>query len=233
MKRILILMTTVLLFGSSGFSQLFPKVDKQKSPDLSLIVLQFGKEVSGAQEKISNINVTAWIPIIEDEAGNMVKCKDFGGALVHVLNIYYAENIKPGKYKLKGFYHIYTDYDLLDEFEKTNPNHIAVHSPYDLKPYHVKQEFLFEQELEFEVGAKTFVSFGTYVASCNFVGGLSGTTADRWKITEDDFKYLKILKDDDYPGRYIKTWASPRWKKWNAFNPFSEIPESEYKDYFE
>lgn len=234
MKKLICVFATLLMAGSLSFGQLFPKVDKIASPESSMLVFQLGKKTEGKYEKVSNISATGWLPILENSVGELVQFRTFGGALANVLHVYYAENLKPGKYTLKGFQQFYVDYGILEKMKQEQGKDIMIYyRPYENNEYHLRHDFPLPEVIEFELAAGTVMSLGTYIVEYQMVGGWSGTTDDRWKVKEESFKYLTVDPKDEYPLRYIKSWASPRWKKWNAINPATKLSDEEYiKEYF-
>ena len=226
MKRTIILTITLVYLGiSMASAQLFPKVSKATSPDASMLALQFAKDENGELLDIINTNVSSWIPIVTDSNGKLVEFRIHRpGTEVH--NVYYAENLVAGEYTMIGFYHVYTDYDKLDEYKLTKgESYIAEMAPYKNLPYHIRQQVKLNTPLKIDLVANKMMSLGSYAVDFVYIGGISGTTNDRWKIDEEKSKITKDEPDSQYVLRYMKPWATRKWKTWNAKNPAEPLEE--------
>lgn len=218
MKKFLTLVLLLIAVGFTSRAQLFPMVKKPVSADASMLVVQFAHDDNGTMRLMSNINVTGWAPAVKGPDGAIVPFRNYDAA-ADITNIYYAENLTPGVYTLIGFYHDYTDYSKLEEYRKIKgPNYLAEYGPFKELPYHIKQLIPLEQPVEVTLEANKMQTFGSYAIAYKWVGGMAGTTDDRWKVVEDETKFTLIDPDSNYLLRYMKTWATPAWKKWNAKN---------------
>ncbi|MEI7499607.1 MAG: hypothetical protein WCK84_04075 [Bacteroidota bacterium] len=220
MKRFSITTAALLSFVVlSGYAQLFPKVDKPTSPGMSMLVLQFARDENGKMSRIVNMNFTGWAPAVKGPDGNIVPFRNLDGA-ADFTNIYYAENLIAGDYALIGFYHIYTDFSKLNAYEKEKARPvIPSFAPYKDMPYHVKQLIPLKEAVNVALVADKVMTFGNYAVKYKWVGGSAGTTDDRWKVIEEETSITLADSKSDTVLRYIKTWATPAWKLWNAKNP--------------
>ncbi|HDP74415.1 MAG TPA: hypothetical protein ENN49_00800 [Bacteroidales bacterium] len=224
MKQLVITTAALIsLFMPTGFAQLFPKVDKPKSDEMSMLVLQFAYDNDGKMENVLNMNFTGWAPAVKGLDGKIVPFRKYDmGA--NFTNIYYAENLPAGEYTLIGFYHVYTDYGKLKEFETAQgKQHIPSYEPYVDRPYHVKQLIPLKQAVVVKLEPNKVMTMGSYAVKFKWVGGASGTTDDRWKVIEDQTSITLEDPASETVIRYIKTWATPAWKKWNAKNPVEPL----------
>lgn len=226
MKRITLLLATIFCVGAlSGYAQLFPKVDKPTSDDMSLLVLQFAKETDdgGGFENVLNNNATGWTPVVKGPNGNIIPFRKYDAA-ADINNIFYSENLEAGEYTLIGFYHVYVDYGKLAEYEKevNKPNFIPSYEPYADNSYHIKQLVELDEPVVAKLEAGTIMPLGNFAVKYKWVGGAWGTTNDRWKV-KDDVKIIFSEPLNEYVARYIKTWRTPSWKKWNARNPYDQL----------
>jgi hypothetical protein len=198
-------------------AQLFPKVDKVASPEMSMLVIQFAHDNEGKMENVSNLNFTGWAPVVEGPDGKIVKFRNFDAG-ADMTNIYYAENIEAGEYTLKGFNHLYTNYTKLDEYKNETGEQFAKYAPYENLPYHEVQFFALSNPVVINLEPNKIMSFGSFAVKYKWVSGAAGTTDDRWKAIED-YSAITLEKPyDDYVLRYIKPWRTPAWKKWNEKN---------------
>jgi hypothetical protein len=224
MKRSVIsAMAFVCLVVSTGFAQLFPKVDKPTSDEMSMLVLQYAQEKDGKMENVLNMNFTGWAPAVKGPDGQIVPFRNYDKG-ADFTNIYYAENLPAGEYTLLGFYHVYTDYGKLKEYETSiGKTIIASYDPYGNLPYHVKQLIPLKQEVVVKLEANKVMTMGSYVVKFKWVSGMAGTTDDRWKAKEDETSITMEDPKSETVIRYIKSWATPAWKKWNAKNPANPL----------
>lgn len=224
MKRTLVILATVLYFGLiNGNAQLFPSVDKVASPEMSMIALQFAHDNDGKMENVINNNFTGWAPVVKGPDGNIVPFRNFDAG-ADMTNIYYAENLKAGEYTLIGFYHVYTDYGKLDEYKKEfGEKHMPIYEPYVDKKYHIKQVFELKEPIVLNLEPNKIMSFGSFAVKHKWVGGIAGTTDDRWKMDEQHTAITLEKPFDNYVLRYMKPWATPKWKKWNEKNSASPL----------
>ncbi|HPX06315.1 MAG TPA: hypothetical protein PLC17_10300 [Tenuifilaceae bacterium] len=223
MTKSLQLLTALLFAGILGANaQLFPKVSKPESNEASMLVLQFGHTNDGKLETVTNLNFSGWAPAVINANGEIVPFRKYDAG-ADFTNIYYAENLAAGTYKLVGFYHVYIDYSKLDEMRKGNPDKMTKYAPYENLSYHVKQLFPLQDTVTVQLEANKVMTFGTYAVKYAWVGGLAGTTDDRWKANEEKTEVTTSKPDDNTVLRYIKTWATPAWKKWNAKNDVSPL----------
>jgi len=202
---------------------MFPKVSKAKSDDMSMLALQFASNENGGLTNVINANWSSWIPAVTDSDGNLVKFRHFGAG-ADVNNIYYAENLEAGEYTLTGFYHIYTDYGKLEEYKKEKgETYTAEKAPYKNLPYHIKQLIALKEPVKVNLEANKMMSLGTYAVTFKYIGGLNGTTDDRWKAIEEETMITKEEPESDYILRYMKSWATKKWKMWNAKNSAEKL----------
>jgi len=220
MKRgITIVSAFVLLISLSSFMGLFPRVDKPNSPDASMIVLEFAVDNKGELENFANANWSMWIPELINEKGELVQFR-WATGLADINDFYYKENLIAGKYTLKGFTHVYTDYGKLKEYEtEKGSTEMVAKNPYDGKPYRVRQFFPLEEPVVLDLKPNIISSLGKYVVKYKYKEGVSGTSDDRWKMLEDYTKVVMADPEDQSLLEYMAPWATKKWKMWNAKNP--------------
>lgn len=221
MKTRTVIFLMLSLYAVQGFSQFFPKVEKPSTPEMSMLAIQASHDEDGKLGKIENMNFTGWAPAVMNSEGKVVPFRNFDAG-ADFTNIYYAENLPAGEYKLIGFYHVYTDYSKLEEYHKQFPNHIPTFSPYKEMPYHVKQLFSLKEAVIVNLESNKIRTFGSYVIKFKWVGGMGGTTPDRWKAIEEK-TLLTAEPQNETVLRYMKTWATPAWKKWNEKNAATKL----------
>ena len=218
-KHFIITVSFIFLGMFSGYAQLFPKVSKAKSADMSMLALQFANDKNGGLTNVINANWSMWIPTVTDSDGNLIEFRHFGAG-ADVNNIYYAENLEAGEYTLTGFYHIYSDYGKLEEYKKEKgESYIAEKAPYKNLPYHLKQHITLKEPVKVNLEANRMMSLGSYAVTFKYVGGVAGTTDDRWKTIEEETMIIMEEPNNDFILTYMKPWATKRWKVWNAKNP--------------
>lgn len=221
MKRIFNLtMVFVFLGVFSSYAGFFPSIDKPTSPDASLIALQFSIDNNGTLETYMNANWSMWAPVLKMEDGSLVEFRvNTGGA--DMTGIYYKENLVAGKYTLVGFNWIYTDYDKLHEYKSKpgNENHSVPKKAYDDKPYRVRQLIALDSPIEFTLEPNKMMTLGHYVIKYKVKEGIDGTSADRFRVVEDQTKIMMADSEDQSLLTYMKPWATKKWKMWNAKNP--------------
>ncbi len=223
MKRIYSIILVLMMAGVNlTYAGLWPSVKKPNSPDASLIAVELCIDVRGNLDAFANANVSTIVPVLKMEDGSFVEFRMFAmGA--NVGTIYYKENLKPGKYTLIGFEHVYVDWGKLHEYRIANGYddddiHIIPKKPYDDKPYRVRQSFDLDEPIEFTLEPNKMMTLGKYVLKYRKAnGGLKGSTADRYKITRHEIMMVDS-KDQSLLG-YMKPWRSKDWKLWNAKNP--------------
>lgn len=125
---------------------------------------------------------------------------------------FYAENLRPGTYTLKGFMHVYTDYGKLADDQS------ASYGPFEDYPYHVKQFMPISEEVTADLGSGVIDIFGRYFITYEWKDGSSGTTDDRWKVSEATVS-IDYDADDRRALRVAKNWDTANWKLWNVRNP--------------
>ena len=214
----------LVLFVSSvisGFAQFFPKVEKPSSPEMSLLVLQGSHDEDGKPGKIENVNFTGWAPAVTGPDGKVVPFRNFDAG-ANFTNIYYAENLPAGEYKLIGFYHVYTDIAKLTEYQKSHPNFMPKFAHYEENPYHVKQMIPVKEPVVVALEPNKVMTFGSYLIKFVWTGGMGGTTSDRWKAVEEK-SFITSDPKNETVLRYMKTWATPAWKKWNEKNAVAPL----------
>lgn len=198
-------------------AQLFPKVDRPTSDEMSMIAIQFAHDNDGKMENVSNLNFTGWAPVVVGPDGKEVAFRNFDAG-ADMTNIYYAENLVAGEYTLKGFNHIYTDYSKLEEHKKATGEELARYAPYDNLSYHVKQFFPLSNPVVVNLEPNKIMSFGSFAVKYKWIEGLAGTTDHRWKAVEEESGITIEKPLDDYVLRYMKPWRTPAWKRWNVKN---------------
>jgi hypothetical protein len=222
MKRIVALTFMISLGLSMGYAQLFPKVDKPTSPEMSMLVIQFAHDNDGKMDIVSNLNFTGWAPVVEGPDGKIIPFRNFDSG-AGITNIYYAENLVAGEYTLKGFNHLYTNYTKLDEYKEATGEKLARYAPYENLPYHEVQFFALAEPVMVNLEPNKVMSFGSFAVKYKWVSGAAGTTDDRWKAVED-YSAITLEKPlDDHVLRYIKPWRTPAWKGWNVKNSASPL----------
>jgi hypothetical protein len=201
-------------------AQLFPKVDKPSSDDMSLIALEFGREDEGKIIMANNVAWSGWAPAVTGPDGKEIPFRNYDSG-ADITNIYYAENLPAGEYTLTGFYHVYTDFDKLDEHRsKTGEEELTRYAPYENLPYHVRQHFALPNPITIKLDPKAMASFGTFIVKYrHFEAFYGGTSNKRSSVVEEDFEYVTAKPHDDHILRYMKPWRTPAWKKWNVMNP--------------
>lgn len=218
-----LLLSVVFFINISANAQLFPRVDKPATPEASLLVLQFAHDDAGAMRNVLNTNFTGWAPAVKGPDGKIVPFRSYDAASGFT-NIYYSENLAAGEYTLVGFYHVYTDYGKLKDYEaQIGRQHLPSYEPFADKPYHIKQLFELAEPVKVTLEPNKVVSLGSYAVTYKWVSGASGTTDDRWKMVDGDTKITLSDPTSTTVQRYIKTWATPAWKKWNAKNEASSL----------
>jgi hypothetical protein len=216
---VMLMLATMLVNG-----QFLPKVDKVKSDDMSMLAVHFGQEdETGKLVLAQNMNWSGWAPAVVGPDGEEVAFRNFDSG-ADITNIYYAENLKAGEYTLTGFYHVYTDFSKLEPYKAQSGEKMARYAPYEKLPYHVRQHFPLSSPVKIDLKANSMAAFGTFMAKYEFKEAFyGGTSDDRSKVVEETFKYVTEKPMDDYILRYMKPWATPAWKKWNAKNPATPL----------
>jgi hypothetical protein len=212
MKKLTLLLSTlfaILLVSSCiSFGSLFPNVQSPDSGETSLLILEAGTFAGGV---LFNSNASGWAPWVVDAKGEIVPFKTFDGES-RLDSFFYSENLDSGKYTLKGFLHIYIDYSKLPD------NVIASYAPFANYSYHIKQEFPLDKPVEIVLGKGEVRTFGRYFISYDWVGGLTGTTDNRWRVDPATVK-ISGDKNDEKALRVAKNWQTPNWTLWNLRNP--------------
>lgn len=218
----------VVLFFSgimTAFAGIFPGISKPNSPDASLIALRFSVHDGGELTKFLNTNWSMWTPVVKKEDGTLVEFRSWSGG-ADITTIYYKENLAPGKYTLVGFNYVYTDYGKLADYERKIGHREMVHkNPYDNKPYHVVQFFPLKTPYTFTLAPNTMMSIGHYVIEYQLYEGFSGSSDDRYRAAEDGTRIIKADTADQYVLRYMKSWATKKWKMWNKKNPAKPLDD--------
>jgi len=224
MERKLLVTTAALFLGIiTVFGQLFPKVTKPTSPEMSMLIVQFAHDEGDKISSVANTNFSGWAPVVKGPDGSIIPFRNYDAG-ANITNIFYAENLVAGTYTLVGFYHVYTDYSLLDAYEKeVEKAIIASYGPFENYPYHVKQIIPLKEPVTISLEPNKIMSLGSYAVKYRWVGGMGGTTDDRWKVVEDETSITQADPKSDTLLRYIKPWATPAWKKWNVKNPATPL----------
>jgi hypothetical protein len=180
-------------------------------PPVSANALMLILEASEGETYLTNVNYTGWAPLVEDAQGSIVPFK-MVNALADADTFYFAENVMPGTYTLKGFRHVYTDYGLLPQGE------LPDYEPYVDNPYHVRQEFMLDKPVTIKLGSAEMASFGKYVIKSTWVGGAGETTDDRRKVIPSSVNITSYPNDRNML-KVVKSITSDKWAPWNAMNP--------------
>jgi hypothetical protein len=217
MKRIYSIIAALIIgINSVTYASIFPGVDKPDSPDASLIALKLDVDERGELTVFLNANWSVIVPLVKKEDGTFVDFRMVTGK-------YYKENLKAGKYTLVGFRHVYTDFGKLEEYKKANgikddDLYFVKKDAFDNMPYHIKQDFLFDEPIEFTLKPNAMMSLGEYVLKYRKGnGGAKGTSDDRYKITK--YELMMSDPDDDSILHEMKQWSTKKWKMWNEKNP--------------
>lgn len=190
---------------------LWPDVNSPINQSASMLVVEVGDGVPNDSECLFNSNATGWAPWVVDEKGELVVFKPFD-AESRLDSFFYAENVMPGKYTLKGFMHVYIDYGKL-----INDQTVAMYGPFENYPYHVKQFFPIDKEVSLNLKPGNIDTFGRYYITYNWKDGAAGTTDDRWKVSENSVNIIYDAKDRKAL-RVAKNWATANWTLWNERN---------------
>lgn len=210
MKKLVLLGMIALVVSLTGCMSLFTAltVEPPVSAEASMLVLEAS---DGNGDYLFNTNYSGWAPLVEDKNGNLVQFR-----LINVLaeadTCYFAPNVMPGTYTLKGFRHVYTDYGLLPK------GVLPEYEPYVENPYHVRQQFMLDTPVTIKLGAAQMASFGKHVITSQWVGGAGGTTDDRWKINPGSVK-ISSSPNDRTLLKALKGITNANWNPWNAMNP--------------
>ena len=226
MKRIVLMIAVTLFIGVlSGFAQLFPKVKKPTSPEMSMLAIQFGTVNNDKYETVINNNFTGWAPVVKDANGKVAEFRNFNAGAGDIASIYYAENLVAGEYTLIGFYHVYTDYGKLTAYRDSvkNPNYLPTYEPYVDKSFHIRQFFPLKMPVKITLAPNTIMSLGSFAVKYKWTEGMAGTSDTRWKMDESVTGVVMENPNDDKVIRYMKPWATPAWKKWNVKNPATPL----------
>jgi hypothetical protein len=201
----------LMLSSCMSMLGLWPDVEPPMNASSSMLVVEAGEGAPGDSESLFNSNFTGWAPWVEDEHGNLIAFKPFD-IESRLDSFFYAENLSPGKYTLKGFIHVYTDYSKLSDGE------LASYGPFAEYPYHERQFFQIDEPIVLDLEAAAIDSFGRYYITYDWKDGASGNTDDRWKVTESSVS-IGYDAADRKALRVAKNWATPNWKLWNERNP--------------
>lgn len=222
MKKSLGILIVVVLILSLMFTScmtllaLWPDVNEPIG-DNSMLIVEAGIGNPAESESLFNSNFTGWAPWVIDDKGDLVPFRPFDieGRLD---SFFYSDNLGPGTYTMKGFLHVYTDYSRLDD------SIVASYGPFNDYPYHIKQYLPIDEEVEISLSPKSIQTFGRYFINFSHVGGMSGTTDDRWKVIESSV-LISGDKNDKKALRVAKNWKTPNWILWNEYN--SELAADE------
>lgn len=207
----IIIIMIINLSSCMSLLGLWPDVAPPADQTSSMLVVEVGEGVPNESDSLFNSNATGWAPWVIDEKGDLVVFKPFD-IESRLDSFFYAENINPGKYTLKGFIHVYIDYGKLDTSQT-----IASYGPFENYPYHVKQFLPIDEEVIVNLKPATIDTFGRYYITYDWKEGAPGTSDDRWKVLENS---IKIISDsaDRKALRVAKNWATPNWSLWNERN---------------
>jgi len=206
------ILLVIILSLSSCMSllSLWPDVQPPTDQSASMLVVEAGEGVIGDSDELFNSNATGWAPWVVDEQGKIVAFKPFD-AESRLDSFFYAENLKPGNYTLKGFIHVYADYGKIPDEE------VIYYGPFENYSYHVKQFLPIDKEVSINLEPGKIDSFGRYYITYNWKDGVSGTTDDRWKVIESSVK-IAYDANDRKALRVAKNWATTNWTLWNERN---------------
>lgn len=205
------LLLVVTLTSCTLFDTLFPSAAMPSDQAASMLVVEAGTRSGSATENLVNLNATGWAPWVEDVTGALVPFNAFD-AESRLDSLYWAENLKPGRYTMKGFLHVYVDYSLLPD------GIIMSYEPFSNNKWLKTQRFALEKEVVIDLGPADMQSFGRYYIKSEWVEGIMGTSPERWKVNaasvaiEGDPTDRKAL-------RVMKNWATSTWLAWNSRNP--------------
>lgn len=219
MKRKAIIFFAIVFIGfNSANAQLFPRVDRPTSDDMSLLAVLFGHENDGEYETLSNTNFSGWAPAVKGPNGEYVKFRNFDTGS-GITNIYYAENLPAGEYTLTGFFHVYTNYSKLEEYKKqiNNSSYMVNYAPYENRPYHVKQHIPLSEPVIVNLQPNSMQSLGTFAVKYQWFEGLAGTSDDRWRVIDETAISMEKPLDDHVLG-FMKPWRTRSWRPWNEKN---------------
>ncbi|MFA7109731.1 MAG: hypothetical protein WC162_11370 [Sphaerochaetaceae bacterium] len=207
---LIVLLMIVSLTSCMSLLALWPDVQPPVDQSASMLIVEVGDGIRGDSEALFNSNATGWAPWVVDEQGNLIAFKPFD-AESRLDSFFYAENLKPGKYTLKGFMHVYVDYEKIPDEE------VIYYGPFEDYSYHVKQFFPIDKGVSINLESGNINTFGRYYITYNWKEGAAGTTDDRWKVSENS---VKIVYDanDKKALRVAKNWATPNWTLWNERN---------------
>lgn len=211
--RILIIATLILpLVFTSCMTMLalWPNVN-EPAGDRSMLIVEAGIGGPADSESLFNSNYTGWAPWVVKENGDLVPFKIFD-AEGRLDSFFYAENLSPGTYTMKGFLHVYTDYSKLED------GVVCSYGPFEDYPYHVRQFLPLDQEVTLSLTPQTMDTFGRYFIDFSLVGGVSGTTDDRWEVVESSV-LISGNAQDRKALRVAKNWRTENWMLWNEYNP--------------
>lgn len=213
---VLLLGSVLVLGGCMTLASLWPSVDPPINSESSLLMVEAGEGVPSESGVLYNTNFTGWAPWVENEKGQIIPFKVFNDARLDTA--YFAENLSPGIYTLKGFIHVYTDYGKLPE------DAMPSYEPFEDNPYHVKQFFPVDYEVIIELEEDLVDTLGRYYISYDWIGGADADTDDRWKVNEDTVSIVSKPNDRRIL-RIAKNWATSNWKLWNEKNPETAADE--------
>ena len=183
MRRLLLFVFAMACMLSTGFAQLFPAVDNPTSGEASMLALQFSHDDDGSLQKITNLNFTGWAPAVTGPNGEEVPFRVFGAG-ADFTTLYYSENLTAGEYTLTGFFHVYTDYDKLDEYKaKTGDNKLVEYEPYAKRPYHVRR--LVPLEIPWWLNLSPTPSCRSEVLPLGTATFVWQRSPDRWRAKDD------------------------------------------------
>lgn len=212
MKKVIllgvVLIATLMFTGCMSIFTVLA-VEPPVGSDASMLILE--AEDGGTGDYLTNVNYTGWAPLVEDANGNTIVFR-MVNALADADTFYFAPNVMPGTYTLKGFRHVYTDYGLLPKGVMPN------YDPYVEYPYHVRQDFMLGKPVVIELKAAQMASFGKYTITSQWVGGAAGTTDDRWKVAPSSVKITSAPNDRNML-KIVKGITNANWAPWNAMNP--------------
>lgn len=207
---LLAVLLVAVLASCTLFDTFFPSAQMPVDDRASMLVVEAGTRDGDATTNLVNLNATGWAPWVEDESGNIVPFMAFD-AESRLDSLFWAENLRPGTYTLRGFLHIYADYSLLPD------GIIMSYEPFAGRQWHKTQRFALDQPVVIKLGEAEIKSFGRYFVQSAWVEGALGTSDTRWMVNPAS---VKIVGDpaDKKALRVMKNWATKTWLAWNTRN---------------
>ena len=196
----------LLLIGCVSMTGRYALVEPPRNSGSSLLVLEVGNKSGQYHSALTNNGNTGWIPWVVDHQGKLVHFKLYDSDL-HLDSLYYAEDVKPGMYTLKGFVHIWSDTSKSPKLSAFSFN------PYDNLPYQGRQEFALQDPITLRLAEAQIASFGRYFIKAVWKGGYASPAYDRWMIDPTTF-FAESLPGDPRALEVLALWKTPVWMSW-------------------